>query len=287
MERNLSPRRRAYDLAMRALVWLSALLTCALLVFLIGYIFYRGAGSVTWDFLSGTSSYIKDTIGILPNILNTLYIILLAMAIVLPLGVGAAIYLTEYAANRRVVELIEFATETLTGIPSIIFGLVGMLFFVQKMDLQAGVLAGSLTLVVMILPTIVRTTQESLKTVPQSSREGALALGAGKWRMVRTVVLPNAVDGIVTGCILAVGRIVGESAALLYTAGFGLVLNDFVTALHSSSATLTVALYVYANDRGRTDIAFSIASVLMLLTLVINLTAALTGRKLKKNGGTQ
>ena len=287
MERNLSPRRRAYDLAMRALVWLSALLTCALLVFLIGYIFYRGAGSVTWDFLSGTSSYIKDTIGILPNILNTLYIILLAMAIVLPLGVGAAIYLTEYAANRRVVELIEFATETLTGIPSIIFGLVGMLFFVQKMDLQAGVLAGSLTLVVMILPTIVRTTQESLKAVPQSYREGALALGAGKWRMVRTVVLPNAVDGIVTGCILAVGRIVGESAALLYTAGFGLVLNDFVTALHSSSATLTVALYVYANDRGRTDIAFSIASVLMLLTLVINLTAALTGRKLKKNGGTQ
>lgn len=287
MERKLSPRRRAYDLAMRSLVWLCAGLTCALLLFLIGFIFYRGFPGVTWDFLSGTSSYIKDTIGILPNILNTLYIILLAMALVLPLGVGAAIYLTEYAANRRVVELIEFATETLTGIPSIIFGLVGMLFFVQKMDLQAGVLAGSLTLVVMILPTIVRTTQESLKAVPQSYREGALALGAGKWRMVRTVVLPNAVDGIVTGCILAVGRIVGESAALLYTAGFGLVLNDFVTALHSSSATLTVALYVYANDRGRTDVAFSIASILMLLTLVINLAAALTGRKLKKNGGTQ
>ena len=287
MERNLSPRRRAYDLTMRSLVWLCTGLTCALLLFLIGFIFYRGFPGVTWDFLSGTSSYIKDTIGILPNILNTLYIILLAMALVLPLGVGAAIYLTEYAANRRVVELIEFATETLTGIPSIIFGLVGMLFFVQKMDLQAGVLAGGLTLVVMILPTIVRTTQESLKTVPPSYREGALALGAGKWRMVRTVVLPNAVDGIVTGCILAVGRIVGESAALLYTAGFGLVLNDFVTALHSSSATLTVALYVYANDRGRTDVAFSIASVLMLLTLVINLTAALTGRKLKKNGGTQ
>ena len=286
MERNLSPRRRAYDLAMRSLVWLCAGLTCALLLFLIGFIFYRGFPGVTWDFLSGTTSYIRDTIGILPNILNTLYIVLLAMALVLPLGVGAAIYLTEYAANRRVVELIEFATETLTGIPSIIFGLVGMLFFVQKMDLQAGVLAGSLTLVVMILPTIVRTTQESLKTVPRSYREGALALGAGKWRMVRTVVLPNAVDGIVTGCILAVGRIVGESAALLYTAGFGLVLNDFVTALHSSSATLTVALYVYANDRGRTDVAFSIASVLMLLTLVINLTAALTGRKLKKNGGT-
>ena len=285
--KELALRRKVYDRILKGLMYLCAGVTCALLVFLIGYIFYRGAGSISWELLSTQSSYRNNTIGILPNILNTLYIILLAMVIVLPLGVGAAIYLTEYAANCRVVELIEFATETLTGIPSIIFGLVGMLFFVQKMDLQAGVLAGSLTLVVMILPTIVRTTQESLKTVPQSYREGALALGAGKWRMVRTVVLPNAVDGIVTGCILAVGRIVGESAALLYTAGFGLVLNDFVTALHSSSATLTVALYVYANDRGRTDVAFSIASVLMLLTLVINLTAALTGRKLKKNGGTQ
>ena len=179
--------------------------------------------------------------------------------------------------------VIEFATETLTGIPSIIFGLVGMLFFIQMMGLKTGVLAGGLTLVVMILPTIVRTTQESLKTVPDSYREGALALGAGKWHMVRTVVLPNAVDGIVTGCILAVGRIVGESAALLYTAGFGLVLNDFVTALESSSATLTVALYVYASERGETDIAFAIATILMLLTLVINLSANLVGRKLKKN----
>ena len=282
MERNLSPRRRAYDLAMRSLVWLSALLTCALLVFLIGYIFYRGAGGVTWDFLSGTTSYIRDTIGILPNILNTLYIILLAMVIVLPLGVGAAIYLTEYAANRRVVELIEFATETLTGIPSIIFGLVGMLFFVQKMDLQAGVLAGSLTLVVMILPTIVRTTQESLKTVPQSYREGALALGAGKWRMVRTVVLPNAVDGIVTGCILSVGRITGESAALLFTAGFGLRLLGFKAALESSSASLSVALYLYASEQGKFDIAFGIAAVLLVLTLALNLLASLTARKAGK-----
>ena len=223
------------------------------------------------------------TIGILPNILNTLYIILLSMVIVLPLGVGAAIYLTEYATNRRLVAVIEFATETLTGIPSIIFGLVGMLFFIQMMGLKTGVLAGGLTLVVMILPTIVRTTQESLKTVPDSYREGALAMGAGKWHMVRTVVLPNAVDGIVTGCILAVGRIVGESAALLYTAGFGLVLNNFVTALESSSATLTVALYVYASERGETDIAFAIATILMLLTLVINLSANLVGRKLKKN----
>ena len=205
------------------------------------------------------------------------------MVIVLPLGVGAAVYLTEYAENRRLVSLIEFAAETLTGIPSIIFGLVGMLLFVQKMNLQAGILAGGLTLVVMILPTILRTTQESLKTVPQSYREGALGLGTGKWRMIRTVVLPNAIDGIVTGCILAVGRIVGESAALLYTAGFGLVLSGFYKALHTSSATLTVALYVYANERGETAVAFSIASILMLLTLLINLSAALLGRKLKKN----
>ena len=282
MERNLSPRRRAYDLTMRSLVWLSALLTCALLVFLIGYIFYRGAGSVTRDFLTGTTSYLKDTIGILPNILNTLYIVLLSMAIVLPLGVGAAIYLTEYAANRRVVELIEFATETLTGIPSIIFGLVGMLFFVQKMDLQAGVLAGSLTLVVMILPTIVRTTQESLKTVPQSYREGAFGLGAGKWRVIRTVVLPGCVDGVITGCILAVGRILGESAALLFTAGFAHALNGFWEGLNSAGATLTVALYVYAKEQGEFGVAFAIAAILMVLTLVINLAATLVERHFRR-----
>ena len=251
-------------------------------MFLIGYIFYRGLGHISWELLSTQSSYLKGTIGILPNLLNTLYIILVAMVIVLPLGVGAAIYLTEYATNRKVVGIIEFATETLTGIPSIIFGLVGMLFFLQLMGLKAGILAGGLTLVMMILPTIVRTTQESLKTVPQSYREGALALGSGKWHMVRTVVLPNAVDGIVTGCILAVGRIVGESAALLFTAGFGLVLNGFVQSLQTSSATLTVALYVYANERGETDVAFAIAAILMVLTFLINLTANLAGRKLKK-----
>lgn len=278
----LSLLRRVYNRGMRALVWLCAGLTCALLVFLIGYIFCRGIPGLTWELLSGQTSYIKNTIGILPNILNTLYIILMAMVIVLPLGVGAAIYLTEYAENRRLVSLIEFAAETLTGIPSIIFGLVGMLFFVQKMNLQAGVLAGGLTLVVMILPTILRTTQESLKTVPQSYREGSLALGAGKWHMVRTVVLPNAVDGIVTGCILAIGRIVGESAALLFTAGFGLALNDFITSLQSSSATLTVALYVYASERGEMDVAFAIAAVLMILVLIINFGASLAGKKLKR-----
>ena len=282
MEEKLSPRRRLYDRGLRFLVWLCAGLTCALLLFLIGYIFYRGVPGITWSLLTSQTSYIKNTVGILPNILDTLYIIVVAMVIVLPLGVGAAIYLTEYASNRRLVSVIEFATETLTGIPSIIFGLVGMLLFVQRMNLQAGILAGGLTLVVMILPTIVRTTQESLKTVPQSYREGALGLGAGKWHMIRTVVLPGAVDGIVTGCILAVGRIVGESAALLYTAGFGLELVGFVKALHTSSATLTVALYVYATEGGATALAFSIATILMVLTLLINLTAGIIGRKLKR-----
>lgn len=279
----LSLRRRIYDKGLRAVLYLCGFLTCALLVLIIGYIFYRGIPNLNWELLTTQTSYINDTIGILPNILNTIYLILLAMVIVLPLGVGAAIYLTEYATNRKLVAVIEFATETLTGIPSIIFGLVGMLFFIQILGLKTGVLAGGLTLVIMILPTIVRTTQESLKTVPQSYREGALGLGAGKWHMVRTVVLPNAVDGIVTGCILAIGRIVGESAALLYTAGFGLVLNDFVTALESSSASLTVALYVYASERGETGVAFAIATILMILTLIINLSANLIGRKLKKN----
>ena len=214
---HLSLRRRIYDRGLRGLLYLCAALTVALLVFMIGYVFYRGLGGITWEFLTTQRSLIRGTDGILPNILNTLYIIFLSMIIVLPLGVGAAIYLTEYATNHKLVSLIEFATETLTGIPSIIFGLVGMLFFQQILGFKYGILGGGLTLVIMILPTIVRTTQESLKTVPQSYREGALGLGAGKWRMVRTVVLPNAVDGIVTGCILAVGRIVGESAALLFT----------------------------------------------------------------------
>lgn len=281
----LSPRRKAYDRTLRGLLYLCAGITCALLVFLIGYIFYRGLGNISWELLSTQTSYIKDTIGILPNLLNTLYIILLAMVIVLPLGVGAAIYLTEYATNRKVVAIIEFATETLTGIPSIIFGLVGMLFFLQMFGLKAGILAGGLTLVIMILPTIVRTTQESLKTVPQSYREGALALGAGKWHMVRTVVLPNAVDGIVTGCILSIGRIVGESAALLFTAGFGLELNNFLTSLEASSATLTVALYVYVNERGETGVAFAIAAVLMLLVFLLNFSANKAGKKLKRKAG--
>ena len=275
-------KRKLWNTGVKAALYAASGLTAALLVFLIGYIFWRGVPYLTWELLSSKTSYIRNTIGILPNILNTVYIILVAMVIVLPLGVGAAIYLTEYAENKRLISAIEFAAETLTGIPSIIFGLVGMLIFVQLMGLGAGILAGGLTLVLMILPTILRTTQESLKTVPQSYREGALALGAGKWRMIRTVVLPNAIDGIVTGCILAVGRITGESAALLFTAGFGLKLNGFLKSLHTSSATLTVALYVYASEQGKIDVAFAIALILMALTLVINFAASFAGKKLKR-----
>lgn len=276
-------KRKLWNHAVRAAVYAAALLTVALLVGLIGYILYRGVPNLSWQLISTQTSYIRDTIGILPNLVNTVYIILVAMAIALPLGVGAAIYLTEYSKNRHLTQLIEFAAETLMGIPSILFGLVGMLLFVQRMGLGAGILAGGLTLVMMILPTIVRTTQESLKTVPQAYREGALALGAGKWRMIRTVVLPSAVDGIVTGCILAIGRITGESAALLFTAGFGLKLNNFVKALHSSSATLTVALYVYASEQGKIDVAFAIALILLALTLIINLGANYAGKKLRRN----
>jgi phosphate transport system permease protein len=283
--KGLSPGRRLYNGTMRAMMYVCAGLTCAVLALMIGYIFIRGVPNLTWQLVSGTTSYIKNTIGILPNILNTLYIILVAIVIVLPLGVGAAVYLTEYSVNRRVSAVIEFAAETLTGIPSIIFGLVGMLFFTQIMGLQEGILAGGLTLVIMILPTVVRTTQESLKSVPQAYREGAMALGAGKWRTVRTVVLPNAVDGIVTGCILAVGRIVGESAALLFTAGFGVELNGFVRSLEASSATLTVALYIYAAERGETGVAFAIAVILMIIALLINFAANHAGKMLNKRRG--
>ena len=279
----LSTKRRAYAGLMRALMLFSVLLTGALVLFLIGYVLWKGIPNITWELLSTKPSYLRNQIGILPDILNTVYIVIATLLIVLPLGVGAAIYLTEYARNKKLVAVIEYAAETLSGIPSIIYGLVGMLFFCQFLNMQTSLMAGALTLVIMNLPTIMRTTQESLKTVPQSYREGAFGLGAGKWRVIRTVVLPGCVDGVITGCILAVGRIVGESAALLYTAGFGLVLSGFYKALHTSSATLTVALYVYANERGETAVAFSIASILMLLTLLINLSAALLGRKLKKN----
>ena len=279
-----SAGRVAYDRILRFLLYFCALLTCALLVLLIGYIFYRGLPNVTWQLLSTQESFRNDTIGILPNILSTLLLIFGTLLLVLPLGVGAAIYLTEYARNKRVVEVIEFATETLTGIPSILYGLVGMLFFCLALGWGSSIRAGILTLVIMTLPTIVRTTQESLKTVPQSYREASLGLGSGKWHMVRTVVLPCSVDGIVTGCILSIGRIVGESAALLYTAGSaGILSRNLLQALESSGGSLTVALYMYSMERGEIEVGFAIASILMILTLLINLSAKFLGAKLKKN----
>ena len=271
-------KRSVYIWAMRLLMWLAAGITAALTLFLLGYVLIKGLPNISWELLSTKPSYLRGTVGILPDILNTLYMILTTLLFVLPLGVGAAIYLTEYATNKRLVGMIEYAAETLSGIPSIIYGLFGSLFFCQFMDLDKSLLAGALTLVIMNLPTIMRTTQESLKTVPQSYREGAFGLGAGKWRVIRTVVLPNCVEGVITGCILSVGRIVGESAALLFTAGFAHALNGFFEGIFSSGATLTVALYVYATEDGNFEVAFAIAAILMILTLLINLSAVFIGK---------
>ena len=273
----ISGSRRAYILAMRILMGAAAVITAALVLFLIVYVLVKGLPNVSWTLLSTAPSYLSDRIGILPDLLNTLYIVIATLLIVLPLGVGAAIYLTEYATNRRVIGVIEYAAETLSGIPSIIYGLVGMLFFCQFLNMKTSLLAGALTLVIMNLPTIMRTTQESLKTVPQSYREGAFGLGAGKWRTIRTVVLPSCVDGVVTGCILSVGRILGESAALLFTAGSAHMLYGFWEGLHNAGATLTVALYFYAKESSDTGLVFAIAAILMLLTMLINLAAALVG----------
>lgn len=281
----MSTHRKNMDRLLRGLMGLCSGITCLLLLMIIGYILYRGVPSLTWNLLSTEPNNLTGNIGILPNILNTLYIIFVAMIIVLPLGVGAAIYLTEYSTSRKLTNLISFAAEILTGIPSILFGLVGMLIFIQIGGLKQGILAGALTLVLMVLPTIISNTRESLLTVPQSYREGALALGSGKWHMIRTVVLPSALDGIITGCILSVGRITSESAALLFTAGFGLKMIGFVQALQSSSATLTVALYIYASERGAYDIAFAIAIVLMALTLALNLIASKTAKKIQEKRG--
>lgn len=276
--------RKIKDGILNLFMYLAAAIILVFLVLLIGYILYRGLPNVTWNFLSSKPSLVRDTIGILPNILNTLYIILMTLIIVLPLGVGAAVYLTEYAKNKTAVRIIELAAETLAGIPSIIYGLVGMLIFVQFCSLGTSLAAGAMTLVIMTLPTVIRTVQESLKTVPDSYREGALALGSGKWHMIRTVVLPSSIDGIVTGCILSIGRITGESAALLFTAGMA---NEIVPIIHApmpnqAGSTLTVALYMYAKERGEFDIAFAIAAILLILTFIINLAAKLAAKKLKK-----
>lgn len=280
--KKISLGRRIYIFIMKLLMKISVFFTCALVFFLIIYVLYKGLPHVTWELISKKPSYLTGQIGILPDILNTLYVILATLLVVLPLGVGAAVYLSEYARNKKIVTVIEYAAETLSGIPSIIYGLVGMLFFCQFLQMKTSLLAGYMTLVIMNLPTIMRTTQESLKTVPQGYREGAFGLGAGKWRVIRTVVLPECIDGIVTGCILSVGRILGESAALLFTAGFAHTLNGLFDGLGSSGATLTVALYVYAKEQGEFEVAFAIAAILMILTLFINITADLVGNILKR-----
>lgn len=278
-----SARRRIWGGTMRGLMLLCAAVTCALAVFLIVYVLVKGVPNLSWQLLSTKPSYLDGSIGILPDIITTVCTVLTTLLVVLPLGVCAAVYLTEYAANKRAVAVIEYAAETLSGIPSIIYGLVGQMFFCQFLGMKKSLLAGAMTLVIMNLPTIMRTTQESLKTVPQSYREGAFGLGAGKWRTIRTVVLPGCVDGVLTGCILAVGRILGETAALLYTAGFAHTLyNSLRATLEGSGATLSVALYVYAKEQGEFDVAFAIAAILMALALLINLAAMLTGRYFKK-----
>lgn len=279
---SISQKRRMYIGTMQAFMTISAIFTCALVLFVMVYVLAKGLPNVTWKLLSSKPSYLDDSIGILPDILNTIYIIVAALFIVIPIGAGAAVYLTEYASNKKLVAVIEYAAETLSGIPSIIYGLVGMLCFCQFLNMQTSLLAGALTLSIMNLPIIMRTTQESLKTVPQSYREGAFGLGAGKWRTIRTVVLPGCIDGIITGCILSVGRILGESAALLFTAGFAHAVNGFWKGLASSGATLTVALYVYAKEQGEFEVAFATAAVLMILTLVVNLVATFVGEVFKK-----
>ena len=282
MSDNTKRRRAVYGFVMRFLMRLCAGLTAALALFLVGYVLYKGLPNVTWRLLSTKPSYLTESIGILPDILNTLYVMLASLLIVLPLGVCAAIYLTEYAGNSRLSRVIEYAAETLSGIPSIIYGLVGMLVFCQFLGMQTSLMAGAMTLAIMNLPTVMRTTQESLKTVPQSYREGAFGLGAGKWRVIRTVVMPGCVDGVITGCILSIGRILGESAALLFTAGFAHALNGVWKGLHSAGATLTVALYVYAKEQGEFAVAFAIAAILMILSLIVNGAAALIGAYFKR-----
>ena len=284
MTDTISKRRKIKDTILKLMMVLSAGLICGILLGLIGYILYRGIPHISWELVSTKPSLLHGTVGILPNILNTLYMIIITLIIVLPLGVGAAIYLNEYAQNKKLVRVIELATETLAGIPSIIYGLTGMLLFVQFFSLGTSLMAGSLTLAIMTLPTIIRTTQESLKTVPKAYREGALGLGAGKWYMIRTVVIPCVIDGIVTGCILSVGRVVGESAALLFTAGMANELLSLSEAVQAGNAgsTLTVAMYVYAKERGQFDVAFAVAAVLLVLNFLINMSAKAAAVRLKQ-----
>lgn len=279
----INKKRRISDFIMYALIYLCASLSVVILVAIIGYVLAKGIKSVNWSFLTSVTSVLRGTIGIAGNIVNTIYIVFLTMLIATPVGVGSAIYLNEYAKPGKLVTFIEYATETLSGIPSIIFGLFGMMFFGQTLGLGYSILTGSLTLILMVLPLITRNTQEALKTVPDSYRQGAIGLGSGKWHMIRTVLLPSALPGIITGVILAVGRIVGESAALLFTAGSAKVLpkaiGKLVDKVFQSGGTLTIQLYLSATSEGDFDTAFGIAVVLLVLVFLINLGTKALAKK--------
>ena len=272
-------RTRIGDNILKVLIYLAAGVAIALLVGIMGYVFVRGLPQVSWQLLSTVQSSLKGTFGILGNIINTIYIIVITLIIAAPIGIGSAIYLNEYAKPGKLVRTIEFTTEILSGIPSIIFGLFGMVFFGMTLKLGYSVLTGSFTLTLMVLPLITRNTQEALKTVPDSYRSGALGIGATKWYMIRTILLPSAAPGILTGVILSIGRIVGESAALLFTAGSGFQLpKNLVGKLFESSGTLTIQLYL-SMQKAKYDQAFGIAVVLLIIVLGINLlTRFLTNR---------
>lgn len=273
-------KKRPGDMALLIVIYICAFLAVLLLVGIIGYVVYRGISVVDWRFISTAQSALNETFGILPNIINTLYIIVITLLIATPVGIGSAIYLTEYSKGGRLVRLIEFTTETLSGIPSIIFGLFGMVFFGTVLRLGFSILCGALTLTIMILPIITRTTQEALKTVPESYRTGALGIGATKWYMIRTIILPSAMPGIVTGVILSIGRIVGESAALLFTAGSAFLMpNNWLTHPMTSGGTLTIQMYL-SMTKAQYDNAFGIALVLIIIVLGINLLTKLLSRKL-------
>lgn len=275
-------KKRWSDAVWLGLIYFCAALAVSLLTGMIGYVFYKGIRAVNWQFLTTVSSSLKGTVGILGNIVNTLYIIVLTLLVATPVGIGSAIYLNEYARPGKIVSLIEFTTETLAGIPSIIFGLFGMVFFGEVLGFRYSILTGAFTMTIMVLPLITRNTQEALKTVPDSYRSGALGMGAAKWHMIRTILLPSAMPGIITGVILAVGRIVGESAALLFTAGSGNALPKagmgMLRKFTESSGTLTIELYLQMN-KGKYEVAFAIACVLIVIVLGINLlTKFLAGR---------
>lgn len=277
----MSANRNVKDFLIRCLIYICTVLSVLLLLGIIVYVFSKGLSSISWNFLTSVTSVLNGTVGIAGNIVNTLIIIFLTMIIATPIGVGSAIYLNEYARPGKIVTAIEYATETLSGIPSIIFGLFGMMFFGEGLGLGYSLWTGALTLILMVLPLLTRNTQEALKTVPDSYRNGAIGLGSGKWHMIRTILVPSAMPGIITGAILAIGRIVGESAALLFTAGSARLLPaGFMGILQKplqSGGTLTIQMYLSATSEGDFDTAFGIAVVLIIIVLGINMgTKALT-----------